>query len=92
MEGRVQPKHACSGGSLWPLVTRGPLGNYKVQIAMEPVFTLPYSEFCVAQQLARWLPASKGFSLFAPFRANSPESIWFSQGGAAERCAWLVFR
>lgn len=33
---------------------------------MEPVFTLPYSEFCVAQQLARHLPASRGYSLCVP--------------------------
>jgi hypothetical protein len=31
-----------------------------------PVFTLPYSEFCVAQQLARLLPAAKGYSLYVP--------------------------
>lgn len=39
---------------------------------MEPVFTLPYSEFCVAQQLARLLPASKGYSLFAPLSRQQP--------------------
>jgi hypothetical protein len=33
---------------------------------MEPIFTLPYSEFCVAQQLARLLPVTKGYSLYAP--------------------------
>ena len=33
---------------------------------MEPVFTLHYSEFCVAQQLARVLPSAKGYSLYAP--------------------------
>jgi hypothetical protein len=33
---------------------------------MDPIFTLPYSEFVVAQQLARLLPASKGYSLHAP--------------------------
>lgn len=39
---------------------------------MEPVFTLPYSEFCVAQQLARHLPASKGYSLYAPVSRQQP--------------------
>jgi hypothetical protein len=33
---------------------------------MEPIFSLPYSEFCVAQQLARLLPSRKGYSLYAP--------------------------
>src|SRR5258708_18306877 len=33
---------------------------------MEPIFSLPYSEFCVAQQLARLLPAKKGYSLYLP--------------------------
>jgi hypothetical protein len=33
---------------------------------MEPIFSLPYSEFCVAQQLARLLPAAEGYSLYAP--------------------------
>src|SRR6266481_3808787 len=39
---------------------------------MEPIFTLPYSEFCVAQQLARWLPASRGYSLYAPVSRQQP--------------------
>jgi hypothetical protein len=43
---------------------------------MEPVFTLPYSEFCVAQQLSRLFPSAKGYSLYAPFRASSP--VWIS--------------
>lgn len=33
---------------------------------MDPVFTLPYSEYAVAQQLQRQLPNSQGYSLFAP--------------------------
>lgn len=33
---------------------------------MEPVFTLPYSEYCVAQQLTRLLPARQGYSIYAP--------------------------
>jgi hypothetical protein len=39
---------------------------------MEPIFTLPYSEFCVAQQLARLLPASQGYSLYAPVSRQQP--------------------
>src|SRR5438876_9767950 len=39
---------------------------------MEPIFTLPYPEFCVAQQLARWLPASRGYSLYAPVSRQQP--------------------
>ncbi len=33
---------------------------------MDPVFTLPYSEFVVAQQLAQELPAKLGFSIHTP--------------------------
>ena len=33
---------------------------------MEPVWTLPYAEFCVAQQLQRAFPAARGYTLFAP--------------------------
>ena len=33
---------------------------------MDPVFTVPYSEFCVAQQLTRLLPSKQGYSIFAP--------------------------
>lgn len=39
---------------------------------MEPVFSLPYSEFCVAQQLARLLPASRGYSLYVPVSRQQP--------------------
>lgn len=39
---------------------------------MEPIFTLPYSEFCVAQQLARLLHASHGYSLYAPVSRQQP--------------------
>jgi hypothetical protein len=39
---------------------------------MEPIFSLPYSEFCVAQQLARLLPAAKGYSLYAPVSRQQP--------------------
>ena len=39
---------------------------------MEPVFSLPYSEFCVAQQLSRLLPASQGYSLYAPVSRQQP--------------------
>lgn len=39
---------------------------------MEPVFTLPYSEFCVAQQLAKLMPAAEGYSLFAPLSRQQP--------------------
>jgi hypothetical protein len=33
---------------------------------MEPIFSLLYSEFCVAHELARLLPAPKGYSLYVP--------------------------
>jgi len=33
---------------------------------MEPVFTLSYSEYAAAQQLAAMFPSSKGYSLFIP--------------------------
>jgi hypothetical protein len=39
---------------------------------MDPIFTLPYPEFCVAEQLARGLPASQGYSLYAPVSRQQP--------------------
>ena len=39
---------------------------------MEPIFSLPYSEFCVAEQLARLLPAKKGYSLYVPISRQQP--------------------
>lgn len=33
---------------------------------MDAIYTIPYPEFCVAQQLSRLLPGSRGYSLFAP--------------------------
>lgn len=33
---------------------------------MEPIITLPYSEWLVAQQLMKALPASQGYSVYAP--------------------------
>lgn len=39
---------------------------------MEPIFTLPYAEFCVAQQLSRLLPSARGYSLYAPASRQQP--------------------
>jgi len=39
---------------------------------MDPIFSLPYSEFCVAQQLARALPSAKGYSLCVPVSRQQP--------------------
>ncbi len=39
---------------------------------MEPIFSLPYSEFCVAQQLARLLPRANGYSLYIPVSRQQP--------------------
>jgi len=39
---------------------------------MEPIFSLPYSEFCVAQQLAGLLPAKDGYSIYAPISRQQP--------------------
>ena len=39
---------------------------------MEPVFSLPYSEFCVAQQIANRLPASQGYSIYVPISRQQP--------------------
>lgn len=33
---------------------------------MDGIYTIPYPEFCAAQQLSRLLPAREGYSLFAP--------------------------
>lgn len=39
---------------------------------MEPIFSLPYSEFCVAEQLAKLLPASQGYSFYIPVSRQQP--------------------
>jgi len=52
-----------------PLVAVNSVGE---KSPMEPIFTLPYSEFCVAQQLARLLPSKKGYSLYAPISRQQP--------------------
>jgi hypothetical protein len=39
---------------------------------MEPVFSLPYPEFCVAQQLSRLLPGTKGYSVYVPLSRQQP--------------------
>jgi hypothetical protein len=39
---------------------------------LEPVYTIPYGEFCVAQQLAKLLPRSAGFSIYAPVSRQEP--------------------
>ncbi len=33
---------------------------------MEPVFSLPYAEFCVAQRLQKVLPQADGYSVYVP--------------------------
>jgi len=39
---------------------------------MEAMFTVPYAEFCVAQQLSRLLPPKRGFRLFVPMSRQEP--------------------
>ena len=39
---------------------------------MDGIYTIPYPEFCVAQQLSRLLPAKRGYSLFAPLSRQEP--------------------
>ena len=39
---------------------------------MDPIFSLPYSEFCVAQQLSQVLPSAKGYSLYVPVSRQQP--------------------
>src|SRR5437773_8779997 len=39
---------------------------------MEAMFTLPYAEFCVAQQLSRLLPAKSGYRMFVPASRQEP--------------------
>ena len=39
---------------------------------MEPVFTLPYPEFCVAQQLTKHFPRRRGYSLYVPASRQEP--------------------
>ena len=39
---------------------------------MDPVYTIPYGEFCVAQQLAKLMPRGAGFSIYAPVSRQEP--------------------
>jgi hypothetical protein len=39
---------------------------------VDPIYTVPYSEFCVAQQLSRHLPGQRGYSLYAPLSRQEP--------------------
>src|SRR5262245_34391922 len=39
---------------------------------MDPCFTLPYSEFVVAQRLTHALPAKMGFAVYAPLSRQQP--------------------
>lgn len=39
---------------------------------MEPVFSLPYPEFCVAQRLHRLLPPAAGYAIFVPVSRQQP--------------------
>src|SRR2546425_13016618 len=39
---------------------------------MEAMFTLPYAEFCVAQQLTRLLPPRRGYRVFVPTSRQEP--------------------
>jgi hypothetical protein len=39
---------------------------------VEPIFSLPYSEFCVTQQLARLLSPTRGYSLYVPVSRQQP--------------------
>ena len=39
---------------------------------MDGIYTIPYPEFCVAQQLSRLLTAKRGYSVFAPLSRQQP--------------------
>jgi hypothetical protein len=39
---------------------------------MEPIFTIPYAEFAVAQRLQQLLPASRGFAVYVPASRQQP--------------------
>jgi hypothetical protein len=39
---------------------------------LDPVYTIPYGEFCVAQQLSKLLPRSAGYSIYAPISRQEP--------------------
>jgi hypothetical protein len=39
---------------------------------LDPVYTIPYGEFCVAQQLSRLLPRADGYSIYAPLSRQEP--------------------
>src|SRR5262245_40609367 len=58
---------------------------------MEPIFSLPYPEFCVAQQLSRLLPARLGYSLYAPVSRQQPgvDLVVARRGGQRVRVACL---
>jgi hypothetical protein len=60
---------------------------------MEPVFTLPYSEYSVAQKLATVLPASHGYSLFAPLSRQQKGVdliVVFRRGGVSRAASIQV--
>lgn len=58
---------------------------------MEPIFSLPYSEFCVAQRLAKLLPASEGYSLHAPLSRQQPgvDLVLARRRGRRARVAYI---
>ncbi len=39
---------------------------------MEPIFSLTYAEFCVAQRLQRLLPAAQGYAVYVPASRQEP--------------------
>lgn len=58
---------------------------------MEPILTLPYSEWLVAEQLMRELPGSEGFSVYAPLsrQEKGVDLLLSRRTGHASRVATL---
>lgn len=49
---------------------------------MGPLFTIPYPEYCIANQLQALFPASQGFSLFVP-ASRQEKRLWSDLAGSS---------
>ena len=54
---------------------------------MEPVFTLPYSEFAVVQELCRYLKKEDGFSAYVPLSRQQKGVDFLIHNQATNKCA-----
>ncbi len=60
---------------------------------MEPVFTLPYPEFCVAQRLHKLFPTAEGYSLFVPLsRQEKGVDLMLAHRGGRTRAVTIQIK